>query len=226
MTPETIRELAIAAGNAYNQSPPNGATILIDAIGQDRGFMVSDSKGVLIAIRGTCSLNDAKIDAEIIQEHEEGGNVHYGFWNEYCAIKYQVDQFIKAHKGKLVRVCGHSLGAAIATFIAEQAYLDGDAPVQLLTLGSPRVGDRAFAEHFDRLRIDMLRIVHGYDLIARVPKFEYYHVGVPLHIDDEGHPMKFGFLGVLWGWITKKSLSDHHVMGYLVSLERYLKGCP
>jgi predicted lipase len=49
-------------------------------------------------------------------------------------------------------VTGHSLGAAIATLTAAHLLADfnvNPASVSLYTFGSPRVGDRAFADWFD-----------------------------------------------------------------------------
>jgi pimeloyl-ACP methyl ester carboxylesterase len=57
---------------------------------------------------------------------------------------------------------GHSLGGALATLAAERY---GDA-AGLYTFGSPRVGDRAFAERF---RVDSYRFVHNDDVVAKVP---------------------------------------------------------
>ena len=225
MNAQTVRELAVAAGNAYQQAPPNGASILIDAVGQDRGFMLASDASITISIRGTVSIEDAETDAEVMLEHEEGGLVHFGFWREYTAIRSQVDAFIKAHpEATNIRVTGHSLGGAIATLIAENAF-GGGRTVQLLTLGSPRVGNTDFCHAFDRLILDSVRVVHAYDLIPRVPKLGYDHVGGLLHLDDKGHPTQCSWYGVLWNdFVTRKSLADHHVMGYLCALEMYLKG--
>lgn len=82
--------------------------------------------------------------------------------------------------GPLV-LTGHSLGGALATLAASVLR-----PDLLVTLGSPRVGDAAFAATLDGIRI--VRLKHCADLVTTVPPtaLGYQHVGERLYIDASG----------------------------------------
>jgi triacylglycerol lipase len=72
---------------------------------------------------------------------------------------------------------GHSLGAALATLAADRF----PAAAGVCTIGSPRVGDRAFAAEFDaRFGARALRFVNDTDIVTHVPTpfpAPYEHVG-------------------------------------------------
>lgn len=68
---------------------------------------------------------------------------------------------------------GHSLGGALATLAAQRCQ-DAGLPAAAHTFGSPRVGDRRFAESYD---VTLYRLVHGTDAVTRVPPVPYRHVG-------------------------------------------------
>lgn len=227
----TVRYLAHRAADAYvapHLAPP-GATILKDSSGQIRGYVTVDADQVVVAIAGTKSIRDGIIDAEILKEHISGGSVHWGFWQEYSSLRMAIARILLDHPDKRIRVCGHSLGGAIATLVAGQAALGG-RPVDLVTLGSPRVGDGEFAVNLAKLPIDHVRIVHAYDVVPRVPKLGYQHVGQLLHLDGAGQvigPVR-RFFGRLWDWrcillsdLNGVSLRDHEVIEYISSVEQY-----
>lgn len=225
----SLRDLAHRAVHAYD--PPPGTFPLKDRLGQNRGFMTSNTDSVTIAVRGTSTLKDALIDADLAQKHTREGFVHKGFWTEYLSIAEEIGRFMAAFPGKVVRVAGHSMGGAIATYVAEHAASLG-RDVELVTLGSPRAGDHDFANLFNRHCIDGVRIVHAYDIVPRVPKLWYRHVEGLLHIDRKGGEIKDtrGFFGellyagkVALADLTRKALDDHSSMAYLCALEDYIK---
>ena len=82
---------------------------------------------------------------------------------------------------------GHSLGAALATLAISRSS-GGNA--SLYTFGSPRVGNRAFAERLgSRAGLGQFRLVDRNDLVTRVPAalFWYAHsVGTLFQIDQGG----------------------------------------
>lgn len=100
-------------------------------------------------------------------------------------------------KGSELYITGHSLGAALATLAltrtaTDQCESEGKwsddtcarryVPVSgLVTFGSPRVGDRSFADTLARWmqdRTPIFRFVHGQDLVTDVPAaFGWSHPG-------------------------------------------------
>ncbi len=130
------------------------------------------------------------LDAGMV-DSERGGRVHKGFqgaldeiWDppgkdEDERLKSYLDGICEDGRRK-VWFTGHSLGAALAT-LASGRY--EHAP-ELYTFGSPRVGDRAYAES---LSCHAHRFVHDRDIVCKVPlSGPYDHVGTTKYIDDEG----------------------------------------
>lgn len=154
-----------------------------------QGFVALDGAGTgWIAFRGTQpdSLKDLATDARTWpREWPGGGRVHAGFARAWLGtgdegLAGQVVRWLGERACARIVATGHSLGGAIATLLAA-----GDERVELVTFGSPRVGDRTFAERFAG------RVVRRYaecrDLIARIPPEPLFaHVGTLHYVDRHG----------------------------------------
>ncbi len=97
------------------------------------------------------------------------GHVHKGFkdgldevWTN--KLKPYLMRLRNENPQRVFWFTGHSLGAALATLAADRF---GNA-AGLYTFGSPRVGDRVFADKF-RLQAKTYRIVNNNDIVARLP---------------------------------------------------------
>jgi len=130
------------------------------------------------------------LDADM-EDSERGGRVHKGFlgaldeiWDppdkdEDQRLKPYLDGVCEGGHRK-VWFTGHSLGAALATLAAGRY----DHAPELYTYGSPRVGDRAYAES---LRCHAHRFVNDRDIVCKVPlSGTYDHAGTAKYIDEEG----------------------------------------
>ncbi|PPA02195.1 lipase [Pseudomonas sp. MWU12-2312b] len=143
----------------------------------------------LIAFRGTQAdhYQDWLTNAQVaLQAWKHGsGNVHTGFARTALGLWPHVEKWLKGPaKGRDVIICGHSLGAAIATLLALPAGAQ-----QLVTLGSPRVGDDTFAQSLkQQALLDIIRIVDCCDVVTQVPPalMGYRHVGQQNYIDRHG----------------------------------------
>ncbi|AET95074.1 putative lipase (plasmid) [Burkholderia sp. YI23] len=92
------------------------------------------------------------------------GKVHAGFAKAASSLETAVRAWLAeegAARQRLV-LTGHSLGAAIATLLATVFQ-----PTELITLGSPRVGDAAFAACFGGLEVT--RLVDCCDVVTELP---------------------------------------------------------
>lgn len=66
--------------------------------------------------------------------------------------------------------------------------------LRLYTFGAPRVGNSAFAEHFDSFGMEAFRIVNGQDIVPRMPRhansagalLDYEHCGRTVLVDETG----------------------------------------
>jgi triacylglycerol lipase len=141
--------------------------------GGTEGYVMVSASGrwAMVAFRGTQpdKLQDLVSSADFGQVEGEGGRVHRGFSKALAKVADTVGSRISALAGKGLSIwmCGHSLGAALATLAAMRFR---DSTRGICTVGSPRVGDGDFVAAFDRQFGDRsARYVNGRDLVARVP---------------------------------------------------------
>jgi predicted lipase len=90
------------------------------------------------------------------------------------------------HQNSKVLVTGHSLGAAMATLAAVDLANAG-YDTDLITFGSPRVGNKAFSEYVNNTVNGVnLRVTHGNDIVTVFPPqlTGYHHVGREVHYID------------------------------------------
>ena len=139
----------------------------------------------LVAFRGTQPgatadlLTDAR--ALLTPWPESGGLVHAGFAAAARAVLPDLRRWVESqpHAAAKLLLTGHSLGAALATLAASVLQ-----PGLVVTLGSPRVGDRAFAA---TVTMELVRIVNSCDAVTDLPPpIRYCHVGPTTYLTHDG----------------------------------------
>ena len=172
---------------------------------------VKKLRAYIITFRGSKTADNWKSNAEITQINSDFGashelNSHYihtGFSNNFLRVAKKIDEVVKnflnetkdAFLNKMIIFNGHSLGGALATICAgylipkiKQWGKDGGIKEKpesfhLITFGSPRVGDKKFAQYINTTIEPGLniRVVYGDDIVTRIPPWlpvaEYYHSG-------------------------------------------------
>lgn len=238
------------------------------ATADDEHFQFFEAKGtqafafkleddVIVAYRGTepSKIDDLTADARFaLTKHKlYAGRVHTGFADAIDRIFDEIDKWIEKHvvnpKGRVL-LTGHSLGAALATLHFDRRTHDGNKDVarhELVTFGSPRVGDVEFCNAFQRRlgvakagdpRVTrVLRFVNNRDLVTRVAprSMRFEHVGAECYIDSEGR-VHVGAEGASkWSDFTllvvdgllefksalKKPIGDHAMDLYVRRLENW-----
>ena len=141
----------------------------------------------LIAFRGTepDRVGDLGSDAYVIPIDWVGsaGRVHHGFARSFLSIRPAIDAWLASLPTRdNLLLCGHSLGAALATLGASIW-----TPKRLVTIGSPRVGNADFVATIDAAAVT--RIVDCCDVVATVPPeiIGYADVGDAVYIDRHGN---------------------------------------
>jgi hypothetical protein len=171
---------------------------LLEAIGYDQQFSAtqyfiakrSSDVGppiVVVAIRGSepDDYKDLLTDVNVPQETWAGkGRVHSGFCQALPDMEKLDDKLatlVSSDPRSRLLFTGHSLGAAIATLVTALHH-----PDYLYTVGSPRVGDRDFAESIHL--VNHARYVNCLDLVTTVPPPipGWVHVGQDRYIDRHG----------------------------------------
>ncbi|KAL4857581.1 Phospholipase A(1) DAD1 [Chlorella vulgaris] len=127
--------------------------------------------------------------------------VHHGFLDAYAAVRSEVLRLLETVLGSeeegeepwTLYVTGHSLGGALSTLCtydcARRTWRNNVARPKIVhyNFGSPRVGNRAFAEDFDRLVPNTWRVANSKDAVALVPRMlGYCHVGHKAQLGADG----------------------------------------
>lgn len=148
----------------------------------------------VIAFRGTQpeELGDVLADLKAWRNTSETiGVVHAGFKNEIDKLYDDVLLYCKSKKIKKtdkIIVTGHSLGAAMATLCASRLSHAG-YDIVLYNFGSPRVGNKDWAEQFDN--IPAHRFVNNNDIVTKVPPYGLFtHIGELHYINYYGNIRK------------------------------------
>jgi hypothetical protein len=118
---------------------------------------------------------------------QAGSDIHDGFRLAAEAVGLQIDRAVELcrQSGNPLFVTGHSLGAALAALAALKAAAAGTPPRAIYTFGMPRVGGPQFGASYAELGKVTYRLVHGIDLVTRVPptSLGFHHVGHLLQCD-------------------------------------------
>ena len=116
-------------------------------------------------------------------------NTHAGFQAALDSARPEVEQAIQMARqaNKPLFITGHSLGGALAALAAQFADSTGGAPRAIYVFGMPRAGGETFQAAYNaRLGAVTFRLVHGLDVVARVPMsgIGFRHVGRVLQCQE------------------------------------------
>ncbi|XP_074315892.1 phospholipase A1-Ibeta2, chloroplastic-like [Silene latifolia] len=131
------------------------------------------------------------------------------------SVLHEIKRLMELYKGETlsISVTGHSLGAALSLLVGNEisTCVTNAPPVAVFSFGSPRVGNRPFANLIKSNNVKVLRIVNNQDVITRVPgmffneetertlknnnvqwvdtmAWAYAHVGTELRVDTKMSP--------------------------------------
>ena len=159
-----------------------------------------DTSRVIIVCRGTqaTSWNDIKADLKSYKtKFRDICWTHDGFKDE---VEKNLDWVVKvATKNKMntkiVSVCGHSLGGAMAHLFALYISDVLSNTVKLYTYGSPRVGGWSFNKVWNDNKIEAYRFRNNNDVVPGVPFaiMGYKHVGELCYINHYGNIRKMTY---------------------------------
>ena len=161
-------------------------------------YAVSNDEEYALVFRGTepSEISDVLADLNAIPRGAmTKGWVHSGFRNELDKVWDAIVQHHSEHKKKKFYICGHSLGAAMAT-IATSRFEETTKVDHLYTFGSPRVGTRKFVKNIETPHT---RVVNNNDIVTTVPLFlmGYKHHGDLTYINYFGHIRKMSLWQIL-----------------------------
>lgn len=158
----------------------------LDVDGAQCHIVRNDSE-MVICFRGTepTEISDVLADLNAFPDKPYNGHglVHNGFQNELEKLWNDIQKYVKRYTSKKrdLYICGHSLGAAMATICASRL----PQTKHLYTFGSPRVGTRKFV---NSIKVPHTRCVNNNDIVTGVPLvlMGYKHHGELVYINYYG----------------------------------------
>jgi|TARA_R100000081_G_scaffold45005_1_gene21212 triacylglycerol lipase len=213
-------------------------TVLIDIEGAQT-YVFTSKTDCAIACRGTepSEMNDIYADLEIFKADSVSGNkIHQGFKEEVDKVYPDVEKLLdRVAKNKDIWACGHSLGGAMATILAQRLeFKDGHNVDTLYTYGSPRAGGPQFSKWCDKF-LNHQRFVNNNDVVPCVPTvFRWRHNGQCNYIKSTGEITTLGrwsserIRDKGWSLLTTilrgrlDIIADHNIDDYIMHLENNL----
>lgn len=178
-------------------------------------------------------------------DFKEEAMVHGGFLHAYDSVRNKLMSLVRASVTSSdneadtkcqwhVFVTGHSLGGALATLFALeltacQLSRDRNIKVTMYNFGSPRVGNKKFADRYNERVKDSWRVVNHRDIIPTVPRLMgYCHVAQPVYLTagdvfDATVNMELvedGYHGDVIGEATPEFLVEEFMKGEKQLIER------
>ena len=157
------------------------------------GITISEkNKRLNVIFRGTESYTDWKYDLMVTKRRlEKNIYVHNGFYqqlfrnNNFDKIKSKLLNLLKENPDYEINIVGHSLGGALSVLYGYLLSKTIKNQVNVISLGSPRVGNYDFRQDFDsQSNLKHYRITNNRDVITAVPMFYFYHTGINIHLNQ------------------------------------------
>ena len=191
MSPTRARQCSRAS-----RTGARGRRTLYFSQGSTQCYVASNDRVAFVTFRGTeiNHMEDALVDAEFkLMAWDGEGRVHLEFLGALDAVRQPLQTHLATLRGRSCFFTGHSLGAALATLAARRwKSLRGEV-TGVYTIGSPRIGDHAFAGFDTVLAGQSFRYVNGADGVTEVPPSAagYEHVGELYRIAGSSAPHDF-----------------------------------
>ena len=190
------------------------------------------NKRLNVIFRGTESYTDWKYDLMVTKRRlEKNIYVHTGFYiqlfrnNNFDKLKNKLLNLLKENPDYEINIIGHSLGGALSVLYGYLLSKTIINQVNVISLGSPRVGNYDFKEDFDsQSNLKHYRITNNRDIITAVPMFYFYHTGLNIHLNENSLTIyenynynKYFQFSLFNCW----RVSDHNIIDYYNKIEKF-----
>ena len=200
-----------------------------------------DGSRAIVCLRGSDAVVDWKNNFNIgkvpflSRKHSDPDKmVHAGFFTGHASVKGKIykklNYIVDSGECDSLLFCGHSAGVQSALLAYD--YLNKKSlPIEVVTFGTPRLGNKEFADAFNS-EMKCTRIINDRDVVPLAPLkiLGFHHVGNNLiHIKDgqafsENHgtieKAVWRFKG-LFG--LDAGVRDHNISSYVEEIEKCLK---
>jgi hypothetical protein len=169
------------------------------------------------------------------------GQVHLGFSLRAAEILPHIRNAWESYDHPQIDFAGHSRGGALCTLLAALfcAHESRHIVAEVITFGSPRIGDARFADWYDSaLGSRTMRFVHCADMVPYLPTRlrGYANQGSLVYIDRAGRismdhrsaPLLDRLIAIVKHIGTRgaRMVKDHNLSNYIAALENTLAAQP
>ncbi len=157
---------------------------------------------IIVAFRGSSNIknwiNNIQFSHVKPYNDYEDVSVDKGFYKALGYVKEPIFDFIANIVPKYpnynILITGHSLGGALSTLASfEMVYIHGinSGKIELLTFGSPRVGNNVFKKYMLPMGVSW-RTTHYYDIVPHVPEefLDYIHISQEIWYNENSSVYK------------------------------------
>ncbi|KAI6641452.1 hypothetical protein MCOR08_001161 [Pyricularia oryzae] len=200
-SPDRVSQKIVCGSDACPLIEAHETTIvatLADDGDRAGGYVALDSTAerIVVAFHGTITFAGYMADFNALLQDDDlcqGCQIHAGFRSIWAAVgdvvMETVEKLHSEYPDYSIVTTGHSMGAALATLAG--ANLRQKIPekvIDVYSLGSPRVGNQAFAEYVSAQPGSVFRITHVNDPVPRLPPnlMGYYHTDVEYWLSTGG----------------------------------------
>lgn len=189
------------------------------------GYVAIRNSELIVVIRGTDGAQEWGDDLVFLMEsHPDAGLVDRGFFSIYSTMQFHAVgstagvQVVPGIMGVVgsnqVRVLGHSLGAAIGTYLTLDLNLGGCAASACL-FASPRTGNQDFVDFFESRVPNYDLFNYERDIVPTVPEFDILH----LSRYQDLHQAKTIPANGSGEMISDNPMCNHHLICYTALLD-------
>lgn len=187
------------------------------------GYVAHNAAGeYVVVIRGTVGVRELRDDAKFSLKTPDAplqGKVENGFYTIYRSMRYwpadhEGDMPLAVGIAELAKtspltITGHSLGAALATYLMlDLATTEGCIHAALRAFASPRPGDAAFSAYFAKNVVDYQVINYRHDEIPKLPLFGFTSLPDVRLLDTSQQVT-----------IADDKICGHHLISYITLLD-------
>lgn len=195
-----------------------------------------DGSQAIVCFRGSDSVSDWRSNFDMCRvpflsrkHRDPKREVHSGFFIGHNSVKAKIyaklNAIVESGKCESILFTGHSAGATLAKLCAYDFVNDKNLRLEIISFGSPKIGNAAFAQNFDsNFEIKCTRIVNDNDGVALAPLFSgYRHVGDLIRLRNVAPSESQTLWNALRNFARLDSVADHDIDAYIATMEHWLK---
>lgn len=178
-----------------------------------------------LTFRGTTSKKDILTDLDIRRTCiKDKIKVHTGFFKQFTSVEQTIRDCLDRNKDATeLYICGHSLGGALGYIAAAHfGEMYPDFKIICHTFGSPRVGNKAFADWFNKNVHEHIRVVNKQDPVPMIPQAHIWTHCTHSCLELKNELGQFKTIDVDTPWykrlfklVTDMDIEDHNLDIYI-----------